>query len=108
MGSGNKMKNPIEITEKAIEMVQQIMGKKGIPENYCLRVGVKGGAGCFGVNYVIGFDKSDENHDMIYDISGVKLIIAKRQLMFVMGVTLDYIIDGEKAGFTFYKEETTA
>lgn len=97
------MKEPVKITDKAAEMVQEIMTTKGIPAEYRLRIGVKGGAGCFGVNYIIGFDKIKPD-DALYEISGLHVLIEKKQLMFLIGVTLDYISNSEQQGFSFSRE----
>ncbi len=96
------MKDPVKITPLAAERVIDIMKTKGIPEGYRLRIAIKGGTGCFGINYVVGFDKQKES-DILYCISGVDVLVEKRHLMFLMGVTMDYIADTEQQGFTFYK-----
>ena len=49
--------NPVTLTEKAIEEIKHIMASKNIPKGYGLRIGVKGGVGCAGLGYLLGFDK---------------------------------------------------
>ncbi len=46
------IKSEITITEKALNEISRIMQSNNIPENYGLRVGVKGG-GCSGYNLYI-------------------------------------------------------
>jgi len=47
----------IRITQKALNEVKKIKTQNAIPEDYGLRVGVKGG-GCSGMSYTLGFDAS--------------------------------------------------
>ena len=46
---------PIQITDSALKQLKRIMGEQNVPEEYGLRVGVKGG-GCSGFSYILGFD----------------------------------------------------
>lgn len=96
--------NPITITEAAKEEIRNIIESKNIPEGYKLRIGIKGGVGCAGVNYVIGFDKTEE-YDNEFDVDGIKLIIDKRHTMFLIGTTLDFYNGSDARGFSFSKNE---
>jgi iron-sulfur cluster assembly protein len=71
-----------------------------IPEGYALRVGLKGGA-CAGT-YLLGLDKATEN-DELYEIEGVKVLIDKRHLMYLIGVKIDYATTEDGMGFTIQK-----
>lgn len=96
--------NPVTITEKALEEILFIQQHKNIPEGYKLRIGIKGGVGCAGANYVIGFDEKTE-HDNEFDMRGVKVLIDKRHTLFLMGVTLDFYDGADARGFKFVKSE---
>ncbi|MCW9096285.1 MAG: iron-sulfur cluster assembly accessory protein, partial [Ignavibacteriaceae bacterium] len=48
------IKSEITITEKAKNEILRIMKENNVPENYGLRVGVKGG-GCSGLTYTLNF-----------------------------------------------------
>ncbi|MDR6562930.1 MULTISPECIES: iron-sulfur cluster assembly accessory protein [Arcicella] len=89
---------PINITETAKTEVIRALGIKGIPENYFLRVGLRGGA-C-SATYLIGFDKMTE-HDELYEINDLKVLIDKRHLMYLINIELDFEEEGN--GFTFNK-----
>lgn len=94
---------PIKITEKAEAEIKNIMANKNIPDNYHLRVGVKGG-GCGGMAYALGFDKPKEE-DQQFEIRSIPVLIEKRHFMFLMGMEIDFF-DGEEArGFTFVNSE---
>lgn len=99
-----KLKNPVKIREKALEEIKLIMEKKGIPDEYGLRIGIKG-AGCSGMGFLLGFDKqklSDEE----YGIDGVKVFIDKRHTMYVLGLEVDFYEGSDARGFTFINPKT--
>jgi iron-sulfur cluster assembly protein len=92
--------NPIDITDKAKEQINNALKIKGIPENYFLRIGLRGGA-C-SATYFIGFDKMEDN-DELHQINNLNigLLIKKPHLMYLMGVELDFEEEGN--GYTFNK-----
>lgn len=96
---------PIVITAKAQEEIKTIMVHKNIPVDYHLRVGVKGG-GCGGMSYSLGFDKpklGDEN----FEIEGIPVLVEKKHVMFLMGMTVDFFEGSEARGFTFIQPDKT-
>lgn len=95
--------NPIEITPKAAEEIKSILTKKGIPPDYFLRVGVRGGGGCGGASFFLGFDKQKDGDDC-YTIEGIKVLIEKRQLLYLIGVKLDFEERKDERGFVFEKK----
>ncbi|SHO60912.1 HesB/IscA family protein [Algoriphagus zhangzhouensis] len=90
---------PITITEKAEAEIKNIIAHKNIPQEYHLRVGVKGG-GCGGMSYALGFDKPKED-DQLFEIAGIPVLIEKRHFMFLMGMQIDFFEGDEARGFTF-------
>lgn len=90
---------PIKITGEAQKEIKLILDKKGIPAEYGVRVGVRG-AGCSGVSYVLGFDEPGQG-DEKYDVEGFSVLIAKKDLMYLLGITLDFVEDAEVRGFVF-------
>ncbi len=89
---------PLDITNKAVAEINNSLQIKGIPAEYCLRIGIKGGA-C-SANYLIGFDQM-QDHDELFEYQNTKIIIDKRHLMYVAGVKIDFELNGN--GFTFGK-----
>jgi iron-sulfur cluster assembly protein len=89
---------PISITDIAKQEIKKALSIKGIPENYHLRVGLKGGA-C-SATYIVGFDKISE-HDERYEINEIQVLIDKRHLMYLINIQLDFEEEGN--GFTFNK-----
>lgn len=95
---------PVNITPKAIEEVKNIMTNKGIPKDYALRIGIKGG-GCGAMGYVLGFDKQKDS-DITYSHHEVPIIIEKKHVMYLMGLEVDFLEGAEERGFCFNKENT--
>ena len=94
---------PISLSRKAIEEVKQTLTQKNIPSGYGLRVGVQG-AGCAGVSYILGFDQKSEK-DMEYDLEGIPVYVAKKDIMYLLGMEVDFYEGNDARGFTFVKAE---
>ena len=94
------MLEPVTLTPKAIQEVKHIMAHKNIPEGYGLRIGVKGGGGCGGMGFMLGFDKPAEG-DLSYEQEGITIHVEKRQTMYLIGLEVDFIENSEVRGFTF-------
>ena len=90
----------IRLTEKAVAEIRSIMKENSIPENYGLRVGVKGG-GCSGLSYSLGFDGDIRETDSILEIGDVKLVIDAKSLFYLSGTELDYTDGLNGRGFVF-------
>ena len=89
--------HPVTLTERAAEEIRKIMTTKNIPQDYGLRVGVRGG-GC-GVAWMIGFDKKKES-DLSYIIADIPVYVDKKHTLFVIGKQVDFIDCSEGRGFT--------
>jgi len=96
----------IRITQKALNEVKKIKSQNSIPDDYGLRVGVKGG-GCSGMSYTLGFDASEKDLDRVYETQGVRVFIDPKSLFYLMGVTLDYSDGLNGRGFTFNNPNAT-
>ena len=95
---------PVTISEKAAEEIKHMMANKNIPEGYGLRVGVKGGSGCGGMGFMLGFDKPKEG-DITYTSQGIEVHVEKRQTMYLIGMQVDFHDGADARGFTFVKPE---
>ena len=95
---------PVSITDKAIAAIKEIIKSKEIPDDYSLRIGLENmGASCGSTQYVLGFDKKNEQ-DMAYEVNDVPVIIKKVEVLHVTGLKLDHVAEGEISGFSFEKE----
>ena len=91
----------VRITFKALSEVKKIKAQNAIPEDYGLRVGVKGG-GCSGMSYTLGFDATSKDLDRIYETQGVKVFVDPKSLPYIDGTELDFAREGLNEGFKFY------
>jgi iron-sulfur cluster assembly protein len=94
---------PITLSDRAAEEVRRIMARKGIPPDYGLRVGVRGG-GC-GVSLLIGFDKKKDS-DLAYSLGGIPVYVDKKHTLYVAGKQVDFYEGEEGRGFTFVNQPT--
>lgn len=93
---------PVAITDKAWQEIKNIVEKKNIPAGYGLRIGISG-AGCAGISYVLGFDKPNEK-DKKYLVDDLDVLIQKKDMMYLIGIKLDFYEGSDARGFTFLKD----
>ncbi len=96
----------IKMTDKAVNEVRKIMGENKVPENYGLRVGVKGG-GCSGLTYSLGFDAAAKEGDTTIEQSGIKLFVDGKSLFYLSGTVLDFTDGLNGKGFVFNNPNAT-
>jgi len=90
---------PITFTDNAIAKVKEIMAQQN-PVPAGLRVGVVGG-GCSGFSYSMSFENGAGMMDKTFDFDGLKVFVDATSLMYLKGVSVDYIETLEAAGFKF-------
>ena len=90
---------PVQLSFGAVQQLQEIRQSEKIPDDYCLRVGVKGG-GCSGFSYVLGFDSPNES-DETFDSGGIKVVMNKAHAIYLLGMEVDFVSGLENRGFTF-------
>jgi iron-sulfur cluster assembly protein len=93
---------PLTITPKALQEVWHIIRNKNIPSDYALRIGIKGG-GCGALGFMLGFDHAHDTDDAFISSDELPVLIDRRHLMYVIGLTLDFEETAEARGFTFIK-----
>lgn len=90
---------PIQLTNNAVKQIKTILKEQKIPNDYGLRIGVKGG-GCSGFSYILGFDEPKEGDEM-FDINGVKVFMQKSHAIYLLGMEIDFIEGLNNRGFSF-------
>jgi iron-sulfur cluster assembly accessory protein len=93
------MDNLITFTDKAVEMVKDAMQREGLAD-YGIRIGVMGG-GCSGFQYSMDFENTPKDGDITLEQSGLKLYVDAMSSMYLQGVTVDYVVGLQGAGFKF-------
>src|ERR1700734_1344792 len=92
-------KPPVSLTTNAIAKVKEIMAQQN-PVPAGLRVGVVGG-GCSGFSYSMSFENGAGMMDKTFDFGGLKVYVDATSLMYLKGVSVDYVETLEAAGFKF-------
>jgi iron-sulfur cluster assembly protein len=90
----------ITVTEKAKERIYAIRSEEGHTPQHNVRVAVKGG-GCSGLMYDLLFDDHLTESDQIFEDRGVKVIVDKKSLLYLVGTTLDFTDGLNGKGFQF-------
>ncbi len=97
--------HPITLTETAIKQLKRIMDEQNVPENYGLRVGVKGG-GCSGFSYILGFDEQKDK-DEVHEIEGMRVFMEKAHAIYLLGMEIDWVEGLNNRGFSFSNPNAT-
>ena len=93
----------IIITPKAADEVRRIVAEQqsaGAGEKMYLRLRVVGG-GCSGFQHKLDLDTQvNPKLDEVFAVHGVEVVVDKRSLLYLNGVTVDYHNDLNKRGFS--------
>ncbi len=95
-----KETHEISLTEKALKQVLKIKEENEIPNEYGLRISVKGG-GCSGLTYEMGFDGNQKETDSVMDFENIKLFVDGKSLFYLTGTELDFSDGLNGKGFVF-------
>lgn len=96
----------ITITNRAKEKISALRAEEGHPPDYDVRVSVKGG-GCSGLMYDLDFDNATREGDHVYEDQGVKILVDKKSLLYLLGTTLDFSDGLNGKGFQFINPNAT-
>ncbi|HEX3496752.1 MAG TPA: iron-sulfur cluster assembly accessory protein [Methylocella sp.] len=95
----------LSLTEAAAARARKLIEAAGRPVAG-LRVGIKKG-GCAGMTYTMDLADEVRPADEIIEDQGVKILIAPKDLMFLLGTKLDFEVDRLQASFTFQNPNQT-
>ena len=91
----------ISVTEKAAEKVRLFAAKDGLGDDFCLRVGGKGG-GCSGLLYTLSVEENaPTENDRVVEDRGIRIFIDKKSYVFLAGTELDFSDGLNGKGFAF-------
>ncbi len=91
---------PVVLTKKAVDMVKITKQQEGIDETCGLRVAVRGG-GCSGFEYALDFEDEGRENDLVYDQSGLKVMVDPISARYLKGTEIDYVLGVAGTGFKF-------
>jgi iron-sulfur cluster assembly protein len=90
----------IQITEKAKEKILDIRKQENQTSDTNIRVSVQGG-GCSGLRYDLSFDVAIDKKDQVYEDNGIKILVDKKSLLYLIGTILDFSDGLNGKGFQF-------
>ncbi len=90
----------ISVTEKAKAQIVALRQVEGKSDHHNIRVSVKGG-GCSGLMYDLGFDEEVKPADQVFEDKGIKILVDKKSLLYLLGTTLDFSDGLNGKGFQF-------
>lgn len=96
----------ISVTDKAKDQIVEIRKKEGYSDNHNIRVAVKGG-GCSGLMYDLLFDAQINEKDQVFEDKGIKILVDKKSLLYLLGTTLDFSDGLNGKGFQFINPNAT-
>lgn len=95
----------IHLTDSAINAVRNAI--KGASEPVQgLRIKVETG-GCAGNKYLMGLVKTPDESDEVVERDGVKVFVENASRDLLAGITIDFVVAIEGAGFTFDNPNAT-
>lgn len=96
----------ISVTEKAKDRISELLKEEGRTPAHNVRVSVKGG-GCSGLMYDLNFDDQIHPADQVFEDKGVKILVDKKSLLYLVGTTLDFSDGLNGKGFQFVNPNAT-
>lgn len=96
----------IHVSDKAKGKILALKKEEGYSENHHVRVSVQGG-GCSGLMYSLGFDDHLKDEDRIFEDKGIKILVDKKSLLYLLGTTLEFSDGLNGKGFQFINPNAT-
>ena len=91
----------INVSTEAAKKVANLMQEEGKDVvSAFVRVGVKSG-GCSGLSYDMGFVDKPEEGDQLFEDQGVKILVEKKSMLYLLGTTLEFSGGLNGKGFSF-------
>ncbi len=97
----------LNVSESAARKAMELMRDEGLnPESAFLRVGVKSG-GCSGLSYDMKFVPEAQEGDQLFEDQGVRVLVEKKSLLYLLGTALEYSGGLNGKGFAFSNPNAT-
>jgi iron-sulfur cluster assembly protein len=95
----------VSLTEAAAARARTLINSAGRPVAG-LRIGVRNG-GCAGMSYTMDLAPDIQPGDEVVEDQGVKILIAPKDVMFLLGTRLDFSVNKLEASFVFQNPNQT-
>jgi iron-sulfur cluster assembly accessory protein len=96
----------IDLSPSAAKEIKRL-GSKQKNEKVFFRLQVQAG-GCSGLFYNMGFDKVLKQDDLVFNCSGISVVVDAESLNYVKDLKLDYSEDLMGGGFRFHNPSAIA
>ncbi len=91
----------ISVSDTALTKLNSLMAEEGKNlESAYIRVGVTSG-GCSGLSYKMEIVDNEQEGDKLFEDKGVKILVDKKSLLYLLGTTLEYSGGLNGKGFAF-------
>lgn len=91
----------LQLTDKAIDKVQQALEAQGPEEGFVgVRVAVEGG-GCSGFQYAMKLERQQNDGDHVVEFNGLKVLVDPQSMIYLDGTSIDYVETVQGEGFKF-------
>lgn len=92
------MNMSISMTPAAAEHIRQYLAARGVEA--AMRLGVKT-TGCSGLSYVVEVAGEIGPDDLVFERDGARIVVERKNMIYLNGTELDYRREGLNAGFRF-------
>ena len=96
----------VSVTETAKKKILSLLEEEGMGLDAYVKVGVSSG-GCSGLSYKLDFTNDRFEGDKLIEDNGVKILIDKKSLLYLVGTVLDFSGGLNGKGFTFNNPNAT-
>ena len=97
----------LNVSESAAHKAMELMREEGLnPDSAFLSEGVKSG-GCSGLSYDMKFVAEAQDGDQLFEDQGVRVLVEKKSLLYLIGTTLEYSGGLNGKGFAFSNPNAT-
>ena len=94
----------INITEIAADKIKKSITARG--RGVGIKIGVKT-SGCSGMSYVLEFVDTPTSDDVQFESYGAKVFVDRKSLVYLDGLTVDWLRKGLNEGFEFINPNAT-
>ena len=96
----------VSVTETAKKKIFSLLEEEGMRLDAYVKVGVSSW-GCSGLSYKLYFTNDRSEGDKLIEDNGVKILIDKKSLLYLVGTVLDFSGGLNGKGFTFNNPNAT-